>query len=120
MPVAIDTPKDLDNRLMSAAARGDREQVEFLLAHGAGVHAWYDYALRMAAEYGQTDTVALLRASDALEMLCRLSGFLDLVHFGFGRIARAAREGASFGVALYIQRLPGTTNDVTCRAGKPS
>ena len=65
MPVAIDTPKDLDNRLMWAAARGDREQVEFLLAHGADVHANDDYALRWAAGSGHTDTVALLLAHGA-------------------------------------------------------
>ena len=39
---------------------GRTEIVKLLLDHGADLHAWYDFALRYAADDGHTDTVKLL------------------------------------------------------------
>jgi hypothetical protein len=57
--------KILDDRLYKAATQGDTGMVRTLLADGANVHAWEDYALRLAAENGHTETVKALLACDA-------------------------------------------------------
>ena len=43
-----------------AAKNGHTETVKLLLDRGADIHAWNDYALRLAAENGHTETVKLL------------------------------------------------------------
>jgi hypothetical protein len=52
-----------DNALVLCAAHGKLEWVKFLIAAGADVHYWYDYALRWAAENGHLEIVKeLLKA----------------------------------------------------------
>ena len=50
----------LNNQLISAAVAGNENEVDRLLDRGADIHAEDDDALRWAAGYGHTATVALL------------------------------------------------------------
>jgi ankyrin repeat protein len=45
--------------LLTASRNGHVEVIKELLAHGANVHAWDDYALRYASERSWTDSYAL-------------------------------------------------------------
>ncbi len=60
-----DEQSDLDSRLVHAAANGDMQTVQTLLAAGADVHAKDDYALHYAAYHGHAETVQVLLASGA-------------------------------------------------------
>jgi len=51
---------NLDERLIDAAKNGHTETVKALLAAGASVHVWNDYALHWAAFRGHTETVKVL------------------------------------------------------------
>jgi ankyrin repeat protein len=62
------TPKEqerLDNSLIDAAERGDTKAVQRLVATGANVHAWDDWALWQAADAGHAETVQVLLAHEA-------------------------------------------------------
>ena len=49
-----------ESRLIKAAQIGNAKVVEHLLEWGADIHAYWDIALRGAAENGHTETVKLL------------------------------------------------------------
>ena len=55
------TQKTKDNLLIKAAEHGVVPLVKELLAEGANVHAWDDYALKWASRYGHTEVVTILK-----------------------------------------------------------
>jgi ankyrin repeat protein len=60
-----DEQEKLDSLLIDAAWDGHTETVRMLLAAGADMHAWNDFALRFAAHNGHTETVKALLAAGA-------------------------------------------------------
>jgi ankyrin repeat protein len=60
-----DDQSNLYDRLIDAAKDGNTETVKMLLASGANVRAWDDYALSRAARNGHTETVKTLLAAGA-------------------------------------------------------